>query len=163
MHPSVMTFVREQVAHYNLAFTKKVLEVGSLDVNGSVRPLFGPKSDYIGVDVCRGPGVDLVLEQATHLPFEDGRFEVVVSTEMLEHCARPVPMIAEMARVLKAGGGRILLTTRSQGFPYHHPPDHWRFSCEQVRDLLQWTGLEVVEVFQDPEAPGVFASAMKLK
>lgn len=37
----------------------RILEIGSYDVNGSVRKFF-PESVYTGVDLCAGPGVDLV-------------------------------------------------------------------------------------------------------
>lgn len=41
---------------------KRVIEVGSYDVNGSlpyIAELLGPAA-YIGVDVVKGPGVDIV-------------------------------------------------------------------------------------------------------
>ena len=39
-----------------------------------------------------------------NLPFEDGRFDAVFSHAMLEHLPDPVPVLAEMRRVLKPGG-----------------------------------------------------------
>ena len=36
-----------------------VLEIGSLDINGSIRGLFDAKT-YIGVDLDNGPSVDVV-------------------------------------------------------------------------------------------------------
>lgn len=64
-----------------------VIEVGSYDVNGSVRPgieTHNPAS-YLGVDISAGPRVDLVSDVGD-LPalYPDG-FGLVVSTEMLEH------------------------------------------------------------------------------
>ena len=38
------------------------------------------------------------------LPFEEGRFDAVFSHAMLEHLPDPVPVLAEMRRVLKSGG-----------------------------------------------------------
>ena len=40
----------------------KVLEIGSLDINGSVRPLFEDAEYYLGIDMQEGPGVDLVAK-----------------------------------------------------------------------------------------------------
>ncbi len=68
---------------------KKVLEVGSKYVNGSVRPLierFCHPKEYIGVDIDWGKYVDLVLpaeKLVKHFGYE--HFDVVISTEMLEH------------------------------------------------------------------------------
>ena len=41
---------------------------------------------------------------ARDLPFEDGRFDAVFSHAMLEHLPDPMPVLAEMRRVLKPGG-----------------------------------------------------------
>lgn len=61
----------------------KVLEVGSLDINGSVRDFF-TDCDYIGVDLDEGPGVDVVA-QGQDLDYPDRSFDTVVSAECFEH------------------------------------------------------------------------------
>ena len=38
---------------------KKVLEVGSLDINGSIRDLF-QNCEYTGIDLGEGKGVDVI-------------------------------------------------------------------------------------------------------
>lgn len=69
--------------------SKRVLEVGSKYLNGSVRPLierfFEPK-EYIGVDIEQGKYVDLVLpaENLVH-HFGESSFDIVISTELMEH------------------------------------------------------------------------------
>src|SRR2546426_6948724 len=97
---------------------RDVLEVGSRDVNGSVRTVIealGPAS-YLGVDIEEGPGVD-VLCDATNLVsrFGQERFDVVISTELLEHVCDWRSVIGEMKSVLRTGGV-LLITTRSKGF-----------------------------------------------
>ena len=64
-----------------------VLEVGSRNVNGSVRDILAPLvSRYVGCDLEAGDGVDVVAD-ATRLTdvFPPESFDVVISTEMLEH------------------------------------------------------------------------------
>jgi hypothetical protein len=67
---------------------RSVLEVGSLDVNGSLRPLLEevcPRT-YVGIDIITGPGVDQVCSAEQLIErFGAELFEAVVSTEMLEH------------------------------------------------------------------------------
>lgn len=160
MHESVRAFVAEQVAEKHLA-DLSVLEVGSYNVNGTVRDLFTGR--YAGVDMRDGPGVDTVA-RSDALPFPASEFDVVVSTEMLEHDQRPWLSVAEMARVLRPGG-HLLLTCRGYDgrgcFPVHdYPDDHWRFTVSSVRLLLTDAGL-VADVIEDPQAPGVFAAATK--
>ena len=58
MHESVLSFVELQVSSLGVA-DKRALEIGSANVNGSVRSNFtGP---YLGIDLAPGPGVDLVV------------------------------------------------------------------------------------------------------
>jgi SAM-dependent methyltransferase len=158
MHESVMAWVTEKATELGLRDCPSILEVGSYDVNGTVRPIFA-QGGYVGVDIAAGPGVDRVV-QPTELPFDAVSFTLVVSTEMLEHAEFPAAVLSEMRRVLKPGG-TLLLTTRSEGFGYHNPPDYWRFSETQMKDLLAWVGFHVLSVTKDPQVPGVFAVAVK--
>ena len=63
----------------------KVVDLGAMDVNGSYRQLVPPTAEYVGVDIEAGPGVDIVLTDVYHLPFEDGSVDIVLAGQMLEH------------------------------------------------------------------------------
>ena len=60
-----------------------VLEIGSYDVNGSARSVF-PGARYVGVDLCEGPGVDLV-SSGHEVAFPSETFDLVLSMECFEH------------------------------------------------------------------------------
>jgi SAM-dependent methyltransferase len=80
---------------------------------------------------------------------------------MLEHVVEWKPVITQMKRVLKPGGV-ILITTRSQGFPFHEwPVDTWRFEVEDMKEIF--SDFEIVTVEPDPFEPGVFIKAIKPK
>lgn len=159
MHASVLEWVAGKVRDHDLA-GKTVLEVGSRNINGSPRQFF--YGDYIGVDMVDGPGVD-VISRADRLPYGDRTFDVVVSTETLEHDPYFWLSISEMARVL-APGGLLLVTARGIGYPHHEfPSDYWRFTVDALAHLFQYAGLEAAEVIPDPSLrhPGVFGAARK--
>jgi hypothetical protein len=63
---------------------RRVLELGSFDVNGSVRDYFSDCLDYVGVDHRKGSLVDVV--SLAH-EFDPGgkTFDLLISCEMLEH------------------------------------------------------------------------------
>ena len=83
-HPEQREFVAEIKRTYpDLFSSKKVLEVGSLDINGSIREFF-TECAYLGVDLAAGPGVDLV-SRGEDLDFPDESFDVVASCECFEH------------------------------------------------------------------------------
>lgn len=161
MHASCHAWVGALVAREGLG-GRAALEVGSMDVNGTVRDHFaGP---YLGVDMAPGGGVDLVAE-AEALPFPDGSWPVVVSTEMLEHVWRPWRVLAELGRVT-APGGHLVVTARGfdergcwevHAFPY----DLWRFSGAGLGRMVEELGLAVVGIEVDPEGPGWFLHARR--
>ena len=136
---------------------RDVLEVGAYDVNGSIRPhaeSLAPRS-YIGVDIAEGPRVDRVLD-ATRLIETFGResFDVVVTTEMVEHVRDWRTVMANLKGVLRPGG-HLLVTTRSAGFPYHGwPYDFWRYEPEDMRRIF--ADLELIAVESDTASPGIF-------
>ncbi len=62
-----------------------VVDLGSMDVNGSLRGIAPPACRYVGVDATAGPGVDMVLDDPYRLPFATGSIDAVVSTSCFEH------------------------------------------------------------------------------
>lgn len=136
---------------------RDVLEVGAYDVNGSIRPhaeALGPRS-YIGVDITHGPRVDRVLD-ATRLveTFGPESFDVVITTEMVEHVRDWRTVVSNLKGVLRPGG-HLLVTTRSAGFPYHGwPYDFWRYEHEDMQRIFG--DLDLLAVEPDTASPGIF-------
>lgn len=162
MHGSVMEWVAGIGRTHDFA-GRDVLEVGSLDVNGSVRPLFASASSYTGIDYRPGHGVDSVMN-AHYVGFRDESFDVVISTEMLEHDDEFWLSVREMGRVLKSNG-ILIVTARGNGFmPHDYPADYWRFMPSSFQKLLGLAGCEVLEIREDwqPGHPGVFGLGRKL-
>lgn len=56
-------------------------------------------------------------EDATNLSFDDDSFDLVVSSECIEHVPVPARAIGEMLRVLKPGGHLVLTTPNRLWFP----------------------------------------------
>jgi hypothetical protein len=81
-HIEQIRFVESVKNQFPKNFTScKVLEVGSLDINGSVRQCF-IDCEYVGVDLQPGKGVDLVGPVHTLLL---GKYDTVISCECFEH------------------------------------------------------------------------------
>ena len=115
---------------------KDVLEVGGKYVNGSVRPLiekFCKPNKYVGVDIKNGKFVDFIVPAEKLVEFFGiNKFDVVISTEMLEHVKDWRIVINNLKEVLKPGGV-IYITTVSKGFAYHaFPYDFWRYEIEDI-------------------------------
>jgi len=120
----------------------KIIEVGSLNVNGSPRELFRDVRDYTGVDMCKGNGVDIIAD-ASNLPFEDRCTDFVICCETLEHTKDPLAVAAELKRILKHDG-YLLISSPANGFHIHrYPRDYWRLMPDAYEDLI-FSGMSII-------------------
>jgi SAM-dependent methyltransferase len=99
--------------------------------------------ETVGVDVApaalAGQNRETVVADMRELPFADGSFASVVSIHSIEHVPDPERMLAEVARVLEAGGRAIFATPNRLTFgrpdeiidPYHYI----EFDDQQLRAL----------------------------
>jgi SAM-dependent methyltransferase len=142
---------------------KKVLEVGSKCVNGSVRSFierYLSPGEYLGTDIELGKHVDCIVpaEKLAEV-FGPDSFDVVISTEVLEHIKDWRTVVDNIKTIVKPGG-YVYLTTCSYGFPYHgYPYDFWRYEPLDLRAMMG--DFETVASEKDPAYPGVFIKARK--
>ena len=162
--PECIGFVQRALTELDVK-GKRLLEVGSYDVNGSVRRSLEAHdpATYVGIDISDGPGVDIVCDVVSQLPqrFDPGCFDIVLSTEAVEHIRDWRAAFTNMKRVC-APGGVIVITTRSPGFGYHaFPHDYWRYQPTDMALIFCDFDIELLESEQDREQPGVFVKARK--
>jgi len=142
---------------------KRIIEIGSYSHNGGLRPLIESyfPSEYIGVDLKPGPSVDIICRAEDVLEkFGKECFDVVISTELLEHVRDWKKVLKNIKSICKAGG-IILVTTRSFGCPYHgFPFDFWRYELNDFRHIFSDCGIEKIE--KDP-GYGVMIKVRKQK
>lgn len=158
MHDSVRAWVEYTIVSLNC--NDRILEVGSANINGSVRDMFNG-NPYVGIDLDVGPGVDVVMD-AHHLAhmFGPDSFELVLCLEMLEHDPNPWVTLQQIGQVL-APGGALILTCRGNYFPEHNNPDYWRFMANGMTLLVEQSGLTLDCLEPDPQQPGWFVLATK--
>ncbi len=173
MHDGVMAWVAAKRDAFGLR-DARMLDVGSLNVNGSTRELFS--GETVGIDLQAGPDVDIVMAAADlGERFGAESFGVVTCTEMLEHDPTPWLTLAAIAEVLSPGGVVLLsargvasehcpITDRPHAFGRHGFPDAndwWRYMEGALSMLCGLVGLEVIEEIEDEIAPGWFCAARK--
>jgi SAM-dependent methyltransferase len=108
-------FVKEQFPEFFVG-GKKVLDVGSGDINGNNRFLF-TDCEYHGNDVAPAPNVTIVSKTAA-LPFEDETFDCIISTECFEHDPEWKESFRKILKMLKPGG-LFFFTCASTNRPEH--------------------------------------------
>jgi len=139
---------------------ERILDIGSRDVNGTLRSVMPGGAGYVGIDLFTGPGVDQVLTDPYRYPFEDGMFDCVVSTSCFEHDHMFWLTFIEACRVLSPVGF-LYINAPSAGVYHGFPDDAWRFYPDAGVALEQWGrrmnhGVSLVESFQFDGSEGHF-------
>jgi SAM-dependent methyltransferase len=140
MHVNGMALMKDFVKKYELQ-KATVLDMGSLDINGSYRELFD-KGSYIGVDIVAGKNVDVIVGSPEWDAIQD--VDAVISGQTLEHVADIPEFMANIYEKLKPGG-LICIIAPSAG-PRHDVPI-WvgHFDIERMSDAVRESGFEIVE------------------
>ncbi|MEA2606702.1 MAG: hypothetical protein QOI00_1459 [Chloroflexota bacterium] len=121
----------------------RILDYGCADV--PYREFFPHDADYVGADLPGNARATVTINPDGTLPVEQGSFDAVVSTQVLEHVQDPPLYLAECFRVLRPGG-RLMLSTHGI-FVYHPDPvDFWRWTSAGLERVLSDAGFEVKEL-----------------
>jgi SAM-dependent methyltransferase len=92
---------------------KDIFEVGSYDVNGTIRKIFAGCRTYVGADLSVGPGVD-VVGSGHEIDKPDESFDLTLSCECFEHNPFWLETFKNMHRMTKADG-YMVITCASRG------------------------------------------------
>lgn len=152
-HQEQFEFVQEMRKRYPNNFKdSKVLEVGSLDINGSIR-IFFENCDYTGLDIGEGKGVDIVCNGEEY-DAPDNTFDTVISCECFEHNPMWKETFINMHRMTKSGG-LVFFTCATIGRPVHGTvdcdPDSSPFTNQYYRNLSSgdFTQCGLYDMFSD--------------
>lgn len=154
MHENAYKEIRAFANLLPMDQTLRIADVGAQDVCGCVRPLFSnPAWTYLGLDMCAGKNVDVVLPSENEWTnIETGHFDVVVSISTLEHTRLPWLFMKEIARIVRPGG--LVCINAPYQWNYHaYPIDCWRVFPDGLRAVMEWVGLTVLETHMFPPPP----------
>ncbi|SCX59335.1 methyltransferase domain-containing protein [Variovorax sp. EL159] len=159
MHDTAHTHGQHFFALYWQPHFKNVVELGSQNINGSLRDHAPASASYLGLDTAPGAGVDRVVVPGATLPLPDGCADVVVTSSALEHDPCFWETFLEMVRLLRPGGLLYINAPSNHAF-HRHPVDCWRFYPDAGTALVAWAHrrgaeVELVESFvAKPAAQG---------
>ncbi len=136
----------ERFAHYARG---RLLDIGCGD-----RPYAGyvrhRTTSYVGFDYPLNRyirGRPDVAGSGMALPFRDGSFGTVLSTQVLEHVPEPLEFLREVRRVLQQDGHLILTAPQTWG-RHEEPHDYYRYTSHGLRYLCRKAGFDLVEMVQ---------------
>ncbi|UCI05686.1 class I SAM-dependent methyltransferase [Mesorhizobium sp. B1-1-8] len=133
------------------AFAAK-LTPGSLILDaGAGDQVYAPIFQHTRYEAADFEKVDKVYKKPTFscdlasIPVEDGRYDAVVCTQVLEHLPEPLVVLRELHRTLKPGGSMIL--TCPLWYEEHERPyDFYRYTQFGLKHLVEKAGFVVEEV-----------------
>jgi len=174
LHRSVFDFIKKVIDERWDSSYARVLELGSKEdypdgySGPRVKAAFPEGINYTGIDITDGLGVDMIMN-ANDLQYDDGSFDVVVSSEMLEHDHHPHKSMSEAIRVLRKGGLLIVAAAAPNMNPHYvegsnvHTPGPRECYCNISKDLLTvWMkGLVPQKIWYERDNKDVFAWGVK--
>ena len=160
-HESCTEFITRNLTRKD-AVDKRAIEIGSLNVNGTVRNIVQSLgiAEYIEIDFRKGKDID-ILCNAENIVEKFGKesFDIVISTSFLEHSENWKKVISNIKNVCKKRG-IMLHTTVSIGYGLHeYPSDFWRYELSDMKNIFSDCIIQKLE--KDTQIPGVFIRARK--
>jgi SAM-dependent methyltransferase len=138
MHDTAMEYGKDFFNTYLKNSTGlTIVDIGSQDVNGSLRSVVPENNTYIGIDFVKAKGVDIVITDPYSLPLENESVDVVVSSSCFEHAEFFWLLFNEALRVLKPTG-ILYINAPSNGAVHRFPVDCWRFYPDSGIALQNW-------------------------
>jgi SAM-dependent methyltransferase len=145
MHDTAYHIGRLAMEIYCSRTPARVLEIGSMNVNGALRDHKTSEMEYTGLDIEPGPGVDIVTEPGASLPIPDDSFDLAIASSVFEHDPAFWVTFVEMCRVVRSGG-YIYISAPSNGVFHQYPMDHWRFYPDCGIALQGWAKTQGHEI-----------------
>jgi len=148
MHPSSYLEMDRNIKRYLFSLPPKslIVDIGSMNVNGTYRPLVEPFFKYLGVDLEPGSNVDKVMVSEFNTGLPDSYASAVISGQCLEHCKNPFLLVQEIFRIVKKNS--FVLLTAPWLFQIHRfPLDCWRILPDGMKVLIDCAGGKFIKSY----------------
>ena len=150
-----------------------VLDLGGADVNGTVHKdmaaVIGPVAPLDVLDIAPGPGVTVVADARTYRVPDHSRYDLVISTEALEHIEHWQRVMDTAYHALKSGSwfvGTAAAAPRprhgARGDAAPAPGEHYgNIDPDELRSELERAGFSSVSVTYIPMPGDVYWRALR--
>lgn len=140
-------YVRDFAAKHADKLRGKVVEVGSRNINGSVKDIIPHR---IGTDMCCGAEVDIICEAKDLLDhFWPESVDAVMSFDCFEHIQEWRESLTAMWGILKPGGWLVMTMASPKKGRHAYPDDYWR---------AEWS--HILQIFPEADDMGSWGPSM---
>ena len=103
--------------------------------------------------------LDVICDLKYNLPFNNGVFDTIILSSVLEHVAEPATLWREMARILTKGG-KILMNVPFYYQLHETPYDYYRFTEYALRRFAESSGFKVILLKTTGGFPEIIADVL---
>lgn len=104
-----------------------------------------PNAEYLRADIQGTPNINYEISSSGTVNAPSQSFDLVLSTQVLEHCPDTAVYLGECKRVL-APGGKLLLSTHGLFEEHGFPHDYYRWTEDGLRQVLSNSGFRVKSI-----------------
>ena len=147
----VRSEIYKAVSNVMPLFSGKILDsgCGSMPYKNIILSNNDKVTNYIGLDIESGLNYENVnadfLWDGSIMPFEDSSFDVVISTEVMEHVPDPDSYLMEVKRVLKPGG-MFFFTVPFLMSLHEVPNDYYRYTPFALEMIFKRIGFITITI-----------------
>ncbi len=124
-----------------------------LDLGCGNVPLYGIYKDKVIDNICidwsntlhNNIYLDYEADLNTVIPLDSEQFDTILTTDVLEHIAKPELFMSEIKRLLKSNG-KIILTVPFLYWLHEQPHDYFRYTEFALRMFCQQNNLTIIEL-----------------
>ncbi len=140
----------------------KLLDLGCGNV-----PLYHTYREYVTDNVCvdwentlhKNEYLDFECDLTKVLPFEDGEFDTIILSDVLEHIPEPEHLWKEMSRILSIDG-KIMVNVAFYYGLHEKPYDYYRYTEFALRRFVDNSGLRLIQLEPIGGSPEILADIL---
>lgn len=138
-------FKRFVLRHMDKEKECKILEVGSRNINGTMRKQADSKKwEYTGIDIIDGDCVDIIVKEHDWDNIENNYYDYVISSQAFEHIRYPW-VVAKLVYDKCKDGGKICIIAPNRHHYHPHPVDCYRYMKDGFEALFsEWAGFKTI-------------------
>lgn len=138
-----------------------------LDLGCGKVPLYEAYKPYVNDNICVDWGntrhkneyLDFECDLTKVLPFENGAFDTIILSDVLEHIPQPEQLWSEMSRIL-APGGKIIMNVPFFYWLHEQPHDYYRYTEYALKRFVENAGLTLVKLERTGGAPEILTDIL---
>ncbi len=161
MHRTARKHMSENIQYWykeRLEENLKVIDLGSYDVNGTLKDIVPEAWEYCGLDRVSGPNVDSVMGADYIIPFPPSTADLVISSSCFQYVRNPFRLMKSINETVKQKGMIFICAPRNEtdgliGLPPEKCPDNkeqfdcWRFLPDGMTALLEDSGFQSLKTY----------------